>query len=291
MDQRDSSTEAPGDLRSSMGALLPSLEGRALRLTRSRPEAEDLVQETLIRALRFEATFQPGTNLRAWMNQILHSVFISRCRRRVRERRAMQRFVCDPTLTATAAAAPMLSAVSNRMHSALYSLPDKFRTVVELVDLRDHSYREAAEIMGVPVGTVMSRLFRARKMLGSALGESRRHRYGGLNGSGSFDGARRHSVKTARVVSDEERAVFVDAGTDAVRAAHGDAFAEERVEFTELVHQRRRDRRPRTRVESESRSLPEIRRAPLPGSVTDRRGARGTLRWRRCLPGDVACAH
>ena len=67
----------------------------------------------------------------------------------------------------------MLSAVSDRMHSALTSLPEKFRNVVELVDLREHSYREAADVLGVPVGTVMSRLFRARRMLGSALGETR----------------------------------------------------------------------------------------------------------------------
>ena len=83
----------------------------------------------------------------------------------------MEQFISDPNLTATASAAPTLSSVSDRMYSALHSLPEKFLRVVELVDLRDLSYREAAEALEIPVGTVMSRLFRARRMLGAALGE------------------------------------------------------------------------------------------------------------------------
>jgi RNA polymerase sigma-70 factor (ECF subfamily) len=158
-------------VRGSLGVLTPQLMARAMRLSRSRAEAEDLVQETLVRALRFEGTYVPGTNLRAWMNQILQSVFISRCRRRSRERKALDRFISDPTLTTPFAAAPALSSVSDRMYAALHSLPDKFLRVVELVDLRELSYREAAETLHVPVGTVMSRLFRARRMLGAALGE------------------------------------------------------------------------------------------------------------------------
>ncbi len=166
------SNDDPAMLRQSFAALIPALEGRALRLTRSRPDAEDLLQETFIRALRFEATFRPGTNLRAWMNQILHSVFISRCRRRTRERRALQRFGSDPTLTARTAAPPTLSSVSDRMHAALHSLPTKSREVIELVDLRELSYREAADVLGVPTGTVMSRLFRARRLFAAALGRT-----------------------------------------------------------------------------------------------------------------------
>jgi RNA polymerase sigma-70 factor (ECF subfamily) len=157
-------------LRASIPEVLPALEARALRLARSRHDAEDLLQETVVRALRFEGTFQRGTNLRAWMQQILQSVFISRCRRRVRERRALERFTGDPTLTSCATAAPILSSVSTKMHDAYSSLPDKFREVIELVDLRDFSYREAADFIGVPVGTVMSRLFRARRMLAESLG-------------------------------------------------------------------------------------------------------------------------
>jgi RNA polymerase sigma-70 factor (ECF subfamily) len=73
-----------GDLRSGIPAVLPSLGARALRLARSRADADDLVQETVLRALRFENTFQRGTNLRAWMHQILESVFVTRCPRRAR---------------------------------------------------------------------------------------------------------------------------------------------------------------------------------------------------------------
>ncbi|HVW26200.1 MAG TPA: RNA polymerase sigma factor [Polyangiaceae bacterium] len=156
-------------LRASIPDVLPALEARAMRLARSRHDAEDLLQETVVRALRFEGTFQRGTNLRAWMQQILQSVFISRCRRRVRERRALERFTGDPTLTASATAAPVLRSVSNKMHAAYSSLPEKFQQVLELVDVRDFSYREAADHLGVPVGTVMSRLFRARRMLAEGL--------------------------------------------------------------------------------------------------------------------------
>jgi len=132
MDLRDSSGESASfralGLRPAILGLLPGLKARALRLTRSRPDAEDLVQETVVRALRFEATFQSGTNLRAWMNQILQSVFISRCRRRARERRALERFVGDPTLSTRSTAAPILLSVSGRMHSALAALPTSVTT-------------------------------------------------------------------------------------------------------------------------------------------------------------------
>ena len=161
------------DLRASISDVLPALTARAIRLARSRPDAEDLVQETVVRALRFESTFERGTNVRAWMQQILQSVFISRCRRRARERRAFERFTADPTLTTRATAAPVLMSVSGPMHAAFTFLPEKFRRVIELVDLCDHSYREAADVLGVPVGTVMSRLFRARRMLADVLGSER----------------------------------------------------------------------------------------------------------------------
>ena len=156
-------------LRKEMTAVVPSLEARALHLARSRADAEDLVQETILRALRFEDTFEPGTNLKAWMHQILHSVFISGCRRKTRERLALSRFAGDPTTTSRATPPPVLHAVSGRVDSAFRALPDKFQSVVALVDLSDHSYREAADELGIPVGTVMSRLFRARRLLSHAL--------------------------------------------------------------------------------------------------------------------------
>jgi RNA polymerase sigma-70 factor (ECF subfamily) len=152
-----------------IAALLPSLRARATRLTHSRVEADDLLQETALRALRFESTFERGTNLKAWMHRILESIFISGCRRRQRERSALGRFAEDPTLAKRSVPEPAPRVVSNKMDTALRSLPDKFRDVVALVDLRDHTYREAADELGIPVGTVMSRLFRARRMLSIAL--------------------------------------------------------------------------------------------------------------------------
>ncbi|HEX7670546.1 MAG TPA: RNA polymerase sigma factor [Polyangiaceae bacterium] len=160
---------AAPELRAVLAATLPSLRARALRLTRSPADADDLVQEAVLRALRFEATFERGTNVRAWMHRILDSVFITRCRSRTREYRALGRFAADPTLSVESAGAPTLQSVSDCMHSALSALPPKFLSVVELVDLRDRSYREAADELGIPVGTVMSRLFRARRLLQTAL--------------------------------------------------------------------------------------------------------------------------
>jgi RNA polymerase sigma-70 factor (ECF subfamily) len=173
MDHRAASIETSSSpVRAALSALTPRLHARALRLSRSRADADDLVQETCLRALRFESTFAPGTNVRAWPYQILESVFISRCRSRTRERRALGRFSGDPTLGCGAVRAPEIQAVTTHVHQALHALPPKFLAVVELVDLRDHSYREAASELGVPVGTVMSRLFRARRLLQGSVTET-----------------------------------------------------------------------------------------------------------------------
>src|ERR1041385_197028 len=107
------------------------------------------------------------------MHQILESVFITGCRKRRRERAALGRFAQDPTLMVARAPEPVLGVVTDSVDAALRSLPEKFFEVVDLVDLRDHSYREAADELGIPVGTVMSRLFRARRMLSLALGPVR----------------------------------------------------------------------------------------------------------------------
>ncbi|HVU04050.1 MAG TPA: RNA polymerase sigma factor [Polyangiaceae bacterium] len=157
-------------LREAISPTLPSLRARALRLTRSPADADDLVQETVLRALRFEGTFERGTNHRAWLHRILDSVFITKCRKRSREGRALGRFAQDPTLASDAGREPTIRAVSDGMYAALHALPEKFLEVVELVDLEDCSYREAADHLQVPVGTVMSRLFRARRLLETALG-------------------------------------------------------------------------------------------------------------------------
>lgn len=157
------------EVRRGLEALRPELFARALRLSRSRAHAEDIVQDTMLRALRFEDQFRRGTNLRAWLGQVLMSVFLTDCRRGKRERRALDHLTRDPCAwTKNDPPAPMkgLSAVPLR---ALAGLPETFRRAVELVDLEELSYRDAAARLGVPVGTVMSRLHRGRKLLAATL--------------------------------------------------------------------------------------------------------------------------
>jgi RNA polymerase sigma-70 factor (ECF subfamily) len=149
---------------------LPALRARALKLCFDPIEAEDLLQDTVERALRFERTYQPGTNLRAWVQQVLFSVFVTRCRRRRREHRALEHLLNDPCAWTRGDDAPAMSALSRRVESAIDALPAQFAAVIRLVDIGDHTYKDAAERLGVPVGTVMSRLFRGRRLLATALG-------------------------------------------------------------------------------------------------------------------------
>lgn len=146
---------------------------RAIRLTRNRDDAEDLVNETVLRALRFRATYRNGTNMLAWLNQILFSVFATHCRRRTRERRAMEWLATDPCAWSRSDAAPAMQTLSPAMMRALEALPENFSRLLLLVDVGEMAYRDAADTLGIPVGTVMSRLFRARKMLAAQLADSR----------------------------------------------------------------------------------------------------------------------
>ncbi|MFO0763131.1 MAG: RNA polymerase sigma factor [Byssovorax sp.] len=161
---------ATQELRQGLGALRNELFGRALRMARSPQVAEDLVQDTIERAIRFESTYQPGTNLRAWTNQILFSVFMTRCRRARRERNAVDVLSADPCAwTAPEHSHPEMSKLSPPVARALEALPPCFRAAVVLVDLEERGYKDAAAEMRVPVGTVMSRLHRGRKMLAEAI--------------------------------------------------------------------------------------------------------------------------
>jgi RNA polymerase sigma-70 factor (ECF subfamily) len=159
--------------RDEIADVLPALRARALKLCLSSTEAQDLVQDTVERALRFEASYQPGTNLRAWMQQILFSVFVTRCRRSRRERRALESLTTDPCAWTRSDPAPVMQSLSPRVEGALRELPPQFRDVVRLVDLDERSYKDAAAELGVPVGTVMSRLFRGRRLLAERLREDR----------------------------------------------------------------------------------------------------------------------
>ena len=169
----ESRTEIFADeLRSKLPELLPALNARALTLCKRKSEASDLVQDTLVRALCFEASYERDTNLRAWLQQILFSVFITRCRKSARERRALSALTGDPCAWTQPEAPPAVrQSLTRPVSRALEALPSQFSAVVRLVDLEERSYKDAAHELSVPVGTVMSRLFRGRRLLAQALAE------------------------------------------------------------------------------------------------------------------------
>jgi RNA polymerase sigma-70 factor (ECF subfamily) len=162
--------------------LLKDLYGAALRLTRNPAEAEDLVQDSMLRAFRFWDTFKQGTNIRAWMFTILRNTFINSYHKRSRMR-ALELDINDQmrALGASVALAhadgtspspeEMVSAsiTAVRIREALDQLPVDFRQAVMLADLEGLPYAEIAEIMQSPIGTVMSRVYRGRKQLHTLL--------------------------------------------------------------------------------------------------------------------------
>jgi len=159
-------------LKRGLVALVPELRGRALRLTGNSALADDVVQDTIERALRFAPQYEIGTNLRAWVFQILFSVFVTRYRRQRRERNALRALAADPcswTSTEPLPGPEQRATLTPSTRKELDALPAGFRSVVILVDLEQRSYREAASELGLPVGTVMSRLHRGRKMLAQHL--------------------------------------------------------------------------------------------------------------------------
>lgn len=155
-------------------AQVDSLFGMALRLTRSRAEAEDLVQETLVRAYRFWASFRPGSSVRAWLFTILRNTFITRYHREGRERALAEGLEQElDVLEGGPVAAPAPSpeqalgqlALRERIDAALGRLQPDYRMAVVLADIEGLSYKEIAEAMECPIGTVMSRIYRGRKAL------------------------------------------------------------------------------------------------------------------------------
>lgn len=164
----------PSEFRRGLATLTPELRCRALRLAKDATLADDLVQDALVRALKFEAQYRVGTNLRAWAYQILFSVFVTRYRRCRRERNALRHLSTDLGAWThnDAFGSPEDAARLTRTTSAkLNALPNGFREVIEKVDLGDSTYREAACELGLPLGTVMSRLHRGRRMLAEAMAE------------------------------------------------------------------------------------------------------------------------
>lgn len=142
---------------------VPSLRRAARALARDYDRGEDLVQETLLRAHRFAHRFEPGSNLRAWLHRILSNVFASERRRARREREVLERH--HEEQLGEDASEPLEDEVSPSLEQGIAALHPELRSVFLLVALDDLSYRETAERLGCPIGTVMSRLHRARKAL------------------------------------------------------------------------------------------------------------------------------
>jgi RNA polymerase sigma-70 factor (ECF subfamily) len=141
-------------------------------MARSRAIAEDLVQDTLERAIRFRSQYKADTNLRAWVHQILFSVFVTRCRRNRLERNAISSLSSDPCAWTVPDHGPEMVELSPPVQRALDGLPAGFRKALVLVDIEEMSYKAAAEELRVPVGTVMSRLHRGRRALAEGLREA-----------------------------------------------------------------------------------------------------------------------
>jgi RNA polymerase sigma-70 factor (ECF subfamily) len=166
--------------------LLPNLYSAALRMTRNPADAEDLVQETYLRAYRGFSGFEEGTNLRAWMYRILTNTFINSYRKKQREPVIVQEDDLDEWylfdklgesgVEPSAEAEVIRSMPDEDVQKALEALPEGFRLAVLLADVEGFSYKEIAEILGIPIGTVMSRLHRGRRALEKALWERVRER-------------------------------------------------------------------------------------------------------------------
>ena len=169
-------------------AFLDALYRTGLRMTRSEAEAEDLVQETYIKAFRHRDQFTPGTNLKAWLFRILTNTFINQYRRKAARPETTELDDVDESIlyrhmrdVSPGSSSPdpeaelINSTLSSEVKEALESLPEKFRTTV-LLDVEGFSYKEIAQMLDIPIGTVMSRLHRGRKYLQKQLYDVARDR-------------------------------------------------------------------------------------------------------------------
>jgi RNA polymerase sigma-70 factor (ECF subfamily) len=155
--------------------LMRDLFAAALRMTRNRADAEDLLQETYLRAYRGFAGFRPGTNLRAWLYRILTNTYINSYRKRQREPQVVpddsveEWYLYDRLARegagASAEAEVLDSLPDEEVQAALEALPEQFRMAVLLADVEGFSYKEIADMLDIPIGTVMSRLHRGRRAL------------------------------------------------------------------------------------------------------------------------------
>jgi RNA polymerase sigma-70 factor (ECF subfamily) len=166
--------------------LLPGMYSTAFRLTRNASDAEDLIQETFLRAFRGFHQFQEGTNLKAWLYRIMMNTFINIYRKKQREPQTVSdediadwylySKMAESGVEPSAETEVIESLPDEDVQEALSSLPEQFRVAVLLADVEGFSYKEIAEITGVPIGTVMSRLHRGRKALEKRLWDVMRER-------------------------------------------------------------------------------------------------------------------
>ena len=208
---------------------LDSLYRTALRLSRDRADAEDLVQDTYLKAFRAADRFEPGTNLRAWLFTILHNTAKNRFRDRARDSVAVDSDVVDraadappPASRGRGADTPetllLRDTLAPELQSAIDALPEAFREAVWLRDVEEFSYAEIAKMLDVPIGTVMSRISRGRHLLFDRLSPTRtaRHRARYLQRPGSLeqsdDHVQLHVNRSARHAVRRRRAVRHRAG-------------------------------------------------------------------------------
>lgn len=151
---------------------LRALYGSAYRMTRNAHDAEDLVQETFLRAYRGFDKFEPGTNIRAWLFTILHRVRTDAFRRAGRSPRTVE--MIDEEGPAVPAPQEALARGGEEVERALGALPESFRVAVILRDVEELSYGEIAAVLAIPIGTVMSRIHRGRGLLRAALSKGPR---------------------------------------------------------------------------------------------------------------------
>jgi RNA polymerase sigma-70 factor (ECF subfamily) len=153
-------------------ASVDSLYRTALRLTRMPADAEDLVQETYLKAFRAADSFEPGTNLRAWLFTILHNTARNRVRDRARDAVTIDSDTVERAVDAPSSGTPdtpetllLRETLAPELQAAIDELPEAFRQAVWLRDVEEFSYAEIADMLDIPVGTVMSRISRGRRML------------------------------------------------------------------------------------------------------------------------------
>ena len=172
----------PEDFEAGVLAQLDSLYRTALRMTNNQQEAEDLVQETMLKAFRFADTYQLGTNLRAWLFRILNTSAINRYRKQATHPQTTSlpegeefylynriRDFNGQELSAGAEEEVLSKYLDEDVYKALNDLPPNFRMAVVLADIEGMSYKEIAEALQIPIGTVMSRISRARRQLQKSL--------------------------------------------------------------------------------------------------------------------------